>query len=175
VFEWLSNLLANSSSRPARQPLPEPELREPVSEPSPALVRVTKRVMRNGHPEDRRVPIPLLTLEEFFDGNDAVGSIGCNLPSEPTPAAFHALLRKLRERDDVADVLIQITCLDDPGVEWPFSDHIWFITTADQATVRNWFPNDLAPDGVSENPLLVPKYEEVSIPGGHHAVSAWFD
>ena len=138
-------------------------------------MRVTERVMRIGNPEERGVPIPLLTLEEFFEGNDATGSIGSNLPAEPAPCAFYDLLRTLRARDDVADVLIQITAVDDPGVEWPFSDHIWFITTADRTSVRNWFPDELAPDEVWDNPLPSPTYEKVLIPDGHDSVSAWFD
>jgi hypothetical protein len=143
--------------------------------PETPLARVTARVMRNGKPEDRRVPVPLLTLEEFFEGNDETGSIGCNLDSCPEPKDFYNLLMPLRARDDVSDIRIQITCVDDPGKQWPFSDTIWIMTSADEDTVRSWFPTHLAPDDCSEGwPELV-KFEAIEVAKGHHPVGIWFD
>jgi len=43
------------------------------------LERITERVNRHGDVNDASTPRPLLTLAEFFEGNDVVGSIGCNL------------------------------------------------------------------------------------------------
>jgi hypothetical protein len=50
--------------------------------------RITERVTRNGHPDDDGTPTLLLTLAEFFDGNDVEGSIGCNLHPIPSPGEF---------------------------------------------------------------------------------------
>jgi hypothetical protein len=47
------------------------------------LQRIIERVNRNGEFYDENTPTPLLTLKEFFDGNDVVGSIGCNLDGQP--------------------------------------------------------------------------------------------
>ena len=151
---------------------------EPAAEPSPenaALVRVTERATRNGNPEDRKVPVPLLTLEEFFSGNDETGSIGCNLLSAPTPGQFYDLLASLREREDVSDIRVQITCLDDPGRQWPFSDTIWFVTTASEVAVRSWFPSELAPDEVWTGWQDRTLYEKCEVPDGHRPVAAWYD
>ena len=38
------------------------------------------RVNSHGYINQLSLPRPLLTLEEFFEGNDNYGSIGCNLP-----------------------------------------------------------------------------------------------
>ncbi len=43
-----------------------------------ALERLMKRINRNGNIKDRTTPRPLLTLEEFFIGNNDHASIGYN-------------------------------------------------------------------------------------------------
>jgi hypothetical protein len=86
------------------------------------LARITERISRNGDVNKLDTPRPLVTLEEFFEGNDFDGSIGCNLNPTPTAAEFYALLRAIAARPDVADVRVQITMFDVP--EWPFSDTV---------------------------------------------------
>ena len=139
------------------------------------LERVTERVMQAGNPEDSSVPTPLLTLEEFFEGNDETGSIGCNLQSEPEPHEFYDLLKSVRSRSEVSDVRVQITCVDAPGEQWPFSDTVWVITSADSDTVREWFPERLAPDEVWEGWNARVKYEACAVPADYNAVGVWYD
>lgn len=139
------------------------------------LERVTERVMRAGNPEERSVPAPLLSLEEFFEGNDHTGSIGCNLEFEPEPHEFYDLLANIRLKPEVHDIRIQITCVDSPGKEWPFSDTIWIITTASADAVRDWFPKRLAPDECWEGWNERGKYEPCEVPEGHRAVGVWYD
>lgn len=121
------------------------------------------------------MPAPLLSLEEFFEGNDQTGSIGCNLDAEPEPQEFHELLASIRSKSEVRDVRIQITCVDDPGLEWPFSDTVWIITTAGPDVVRDWFPERLAPDECWEGWVARAKYEACEVPEGYRAVAAWYD
>lgn len=45
------------------------------------LERVTRRVSANGDVNDLATPRPLLTLEEFFEGNDASGSTSRTISS----------------------------------------------------------------------------------------------
>ena len=139
------------------------------------LERVAQRVMENGNPEDRSVPTPLPTLAEFFDGNDQIGSIGCNLASTPEPARFHDLLNVVRQRPEVSDVRVQITCVDDPGNEWPFSDTVRIMTSASPSGAEAWFSQDLAPDEVWPGWLPGARYEELAVEPGHHPVAAWYD
>ena len=138
-----------------------------------ALERVTERVNRLGDPNDPSTPRPLLTLDEFFEGNDVVGSIGCNLTPTPTPSQFHALLAAVAARPDVGDIRVQVTMCDDP--EWPFSDTVWVITTADATTVASWFEEAVAPDAVDEGWQEGVAYETCSVPAGMKPVSCWWD
>ena len=142
---------------------------------STALGRVTRRVTLHGNPEAPGTPVPLLTLEEFFEGNHEVGSIGCNLPSVPAPSQFYSLLKDIRDRPDVSDVRVQITCLDAPGEEWPFSDTIWVVTSADETAVRSWFEGQLAPDEVWTGWQPNTRYEDIEIADGHLPVAIWYD
>ncbi len=53
-------------------------------------------------------PLPVVGVELFFDGNDDIGSIGCNLLNHPGTAAFRELLMGIRARNDVQDVLVEV-------------------------------------------------------------------
>ena len=136
------------------------------------LERVTERVSRNGDVNERDVPRPLLTLEEFFEGNDVVGSICCNLAAA-TPVDVYRVLREIRERPEVADVRVQITMFDDPA--WPFSDTVWVITSARADAVRRWFPDDLTPDDCSEGWSSGVELEPVAVGAGMRPVGCWWD
>ena len=65
------------------------------------LERVTVCVNLLDDVSSRGTPLPLLTIAEFFDGNDAVGSIGCNLPGSLPPSVMRALCETIAARDDV--------------------------------------------------------------------------
>jgi hypothetical protein len=66
----------------------------------------------------------LIPIAEFFDGNDDLGSIGCNLDPHPGVDAFRDVLTGLLRRPDVEAVYAQIAELD-PGKEsWPFTDTV---------------------------------------------------
>jgi hypothetical protein len=80
------------------------------------LERITERVNRNGDVNDATTPRPLLTLDEFFLGNEVVGSIAANLTPTPAPAEFFDLLRQIASRPEVADVRIQVKEFDDPVI-----------------------------------------------------------
>lgn len=138
-----------------------------------ALDRVTERVRRLGDPNDPSTPRPLLSLAEFFDGNDVVGSIGCNLTPTPTPSEFRAVLARIAARPDVGDVRVQVTMFDDP--DWPFSDTAWVMTTAEPSEVASWFPEDLVPDAVEAGWQDGITYEPYVVPSGMRPVACWWD
>ena len=69
---------------------------------------------------------------------------------------------------------VQVTMFDNPD-EWPFSDTVWVITSADAATVRSWFPEGMAPDEVGEGWVKGVTYEEGPILAGMKPVSCWWD
>lgn len=72
---------------------------------------------------DRPGPL-VVPIERFFDGNDDLGSIGCNLSPHPGIDVFWDVLVGLLQRPDVEAVYALIAELD-PGDDcWPFSDTV---------------------------------------------------
>jgi hypothetical protein len=81
-------------------------------------------------------PHTVLSIEEFFHGNEDEGSIGCNLSDRPTHAEFQRVLFSVRGRPEVQDVLMCVS--EDMGDDWPFVDSVFVLTTASEAEVASW-------------------------------------
>ena len=88
-----------------------------------ALARFAKRVQRHGNVNDSSTTRPLLSLAEFFEGNEFVGSIGCNLSPPLKPAVSAAEFERIAARHDAGCVLVQITMFADTK-GWPFTDTV---------------------------------------------------
>jgi hypothetical protein len=70
-------------------------------------------------------PAPqIIDYEVFFDGNDDLGSIGCNLLEHPGLEAFRDAFARLAQRPDVKGVYAQIFELDPGEGCWPFTDTV---------------------------------------------------
>lgn len=54
----------------------------------------------------------LVGIEEFFDGNDVLGSIGCNLGEHPGLDHFRRTLSDIVKRPSVEQVWLQIYDLE---------------------------------------------------------------
>ncbi len=142
---------------------------------SDQLTTLIERISRLGDVNDRDTPHPLVTLEEFFEGNDDFGSIGGNFyPEQPAPAEFYAFFRAIREKPNVADVRVQVTQHDTPE-EWPFSDTIWIITSASPETVTAWFGQRFAADEIFPSLHTDRRYESISVPEGMNVIGVWWD
>lgn len=134
--------------------------------------RLANLLARVGDLNDFSRPRPLVTIAEFFEGNDDDGSMGYNLCG---PEAIYAVALEIERRPDVHAVLVQVQDWEnEPG--WPSSDMLHVITTADARTVRSWFPDDVAPDewGVDEN-FGPPATEAYPIPPGYRSVFCFYD
>ncbi|WP_249997651.1 hypothetical protein [Actinoplanes sp. M2I2] len=91
-------------------------------------------IQRQGGYESGVGSEPVVSLELFFEGNEDLGSIGCNLIHHPGVRAFFTVLRDVREQPDVHDVQVGISeVLGDD--EWPFSDHVYVVTRAPASEV----------------------------------------
>src|SRR5262245_41743376 len=66
----------------------------------------------------------VVTIARFFDGNDDLGSIGCNLDPHPGIERFRSVLTGLLARTDVKAVYAQISELDPGEGGWPFADTV---------------------------------------------------
>lgn len=75
-------------------------------------------------------PAPqLVTIAQFFDGNDDPASIGPNVIDYPGVAAYRDTLTQINARADVDAVYAQIAELDPRVDEWPFTDAIFIVGT----------------------------------------------
>jgi hypothetical protein len=102
------------------------------------LERIVNRINRSGDVNHAKTPRPLLSLEEFFEGNDSFGSIGYNFyPDQPSPAEFYEFFRLVRNKPSVAAVLVEISQHEVPE-EWPSTDTIWIITSESAQDVSGW-------------------------------------
>jgi hypothetical protein len=66
----------------------------------------------------------LVSLDEFFAGNDDLGSVGCNLFPHPGVECFKDTLDRLAGRADVDAVHVLIYDADPGEGSWPNSDLI---------------------------------------------------
>jgi len=135
--------------------------------------RIAERISRLGDPNDPNTPRPLLTIDEFFDGNDFPGSIGCNLSPAPSPDRFYSLFKTIASRPDVKDIRIRIVDFDD--ADWPFTDTVFVMTCASVEEVKSWFDADLAPDDVWEGFYPDESCEPYVVPPGTRPVAVWWD
>jgi hypothetical protein len=133
-------------------------------------------VRRQGLPVyDGRTPFPVVSLERFFEGNTDYGSIGCNLSDHPGPEGFYRLLKAVRDRDDVQDVLIEVYEIEeDDDTMWPFSERLYVLTRAAPEQIAGWL-SPLQPDEIGEGyaqgkPAAAPQLEP-----GLRVLSAWWD
>jgi hypothetical protein len=115
----------------------------------------------------------VLTIEEFFEGNEDDGSIGCNLSDPPTRETFRNVLLSIRARPDVQDVLMCVS--EDMGDEWPFVDRVFIMTSASEEDVAGW----LAPLQADE-PYLLDAWQASTdflpeLRGSMRVVVGWWD
>jgi hypothetical protein len=76
----------------------------------------------------------LVTIGEFFDGNDDLGSISCNLSHHPGLDCFRQLLSNIESRDDVEQVWLQI--YDWHESDWPFTENVLIVGTIPISEIR---------------------------------------
>jgi hypothetical protein len=92
---------------------------------------------------------PLVSIARFLDGNDDVGSIGCNLAEHPGVEAFRAALLPLLDRPDVEAVYAQIAEIDPDDELWPFADTV-LVVGAIGVNALQEAVGPLRPDEISE-------------------------
>ncbi len=89
----------------------------------------------------------LVKVTEFFDGNDDLGSIGCNLSDHPGTKHFREVLKSIESRDDVEEVWVQIYDLDEG--DWPFSENVLIFGNVSESEIRQ-IKESLQPSDITE-------------------------
>jgi hypothetical protein len=137
--------------------------------------QLVKKILAQGKPGFGQA-FPVVTLEEFFVGNNDLGSIGCNLNPHPGIERFFVVLQSIRSRPEVQDVLVTISECDENDVtSWPFSDRIYVFTTASKDDLAKWAkelePSEVLDDGfVGGVPPAAPQLRP-----GMKVLSLWWD
>jgi hypothetical protein len=88
-------------------------------------------------------PPPIVSLEDFFEGNTVTHSIAPNLDEDHPGLPFmYEKLKQIRERPDVQDVVVNIYDLADiifdsqPG--WPSAENVHILTSASEDDLGKW-------------------------------------
>ncbi len=140
-----------------------------------ALRRLLQRAGQLGDLQDQDAPRPLVTLEEFFEGNHDFASIGFNLDPPPSPQAIYRLFRSIRDKTDVQDVRVMVMGQEEPD-GWPWSDTVWLITSATPDEVRGWLGDQFrADDLILGFEQASRKMEPYQLPPGMNAIGVWWD
>ena len=79
----------------------------------------------------------IVAIERFFDGNDDLGSIGCNLMEHPGVDTFRDVLTGLLRHPDVQAVYAQISELDPGEGCWPFTDTVLVVGAVPAEELRS--------------------------------------
>lgn len=98
----------------------------------------------------------VVSVEQFFDGNDDVSSIGWKLTEHPGMETFRDLLTGLSRRSDVQAVYARIDELDLGEDCWPSTDIFFVVGTILPDELRRIL-SPLKPDEVCAVKFAVPK------------------
>ncbi len=133
-----------------------------------ALIEFAK--VERGFP-DRSV-CPVVPLDRFFEGNDDLGSIGCNLLQHPGVDQFRAMFSSLLLREDATDVQVELNeIVEEDDTMWPFSERVYVTGVIDLTLLRELLamlePDDIAVDDDPPSELVM-KDPDV-------AYSVWWD
>jgi hypothetical protein len=96
------------------------------------LERLNERIEQLGGPNAH----PVVSLDLFFDENDDPASIGPNLDPHPGVRTFERVLKEIRDRPEVSDVVVQIDEVIEG--EWPYAPAAYVISTASPQQVHEW-------------------------------------
>jgi hypothetical protein len=134
--------------------------------------RLLELIKAKGTPVGQ-APGPTVSLEDFFEGNDDQGSIGCNLFLHPGISKFYQTLAEIKSRSDVQDVLVEIRDLVDEH-SWPFSDSVFVLTSMSVENLRKLM-SKLKADEVGQFPAGSTPKDLPLLETGMQILGAWWD
>lgn len=118
--------------------------------------------------------LPVVSLELFFEENDDIGSIGCNLLNHPGIEKFYSILKEIRNKPTVQDVLVEIMEYDEGDEIWPFSERVYILTDVEDDEVIRWVKeleiSEISQGYMYGQPKVTPKLRE-----GYKVYSLWWD
>jgi hypothetical protein len=117
--------------------------------------------------------LPLVTLDDFFIGNDDARSIGPQIGAvHPGVDALHAMLQAIAARGDVDAVLVQANDAQwayDSDDEWVAANCVVVLTSAEASEVAEW-RRELGCTALAKG---LPEPEAPNAPPLRDGVTAW--
>lgn len=161
-------------------PAPQATIPEDATAIAPAAIDMGRRDALVARMTAAAPRLVASTPDEFFRGNDDPGSFWCNLPEAVPLTRAHEVLRKIAARTNVHDVRVVLKQFDGGESEWPFSDTILVVTSAEPKALRRWLGRNHAPDGIDVAPSLealsgLIETSSLTVPPGMHILTAWWD
>ena len=85
-----------------------------------------------------------VTLDEFFEGNDDIGSLACNLDPHPGMESFYYYLTRFANDNEV-EVYVEIYEMDEDDDEiWPYSERVYLIGDIERDAIEGLLADVLA-------------------------------
>jgi hypothetical protein len=134
--------------------------------------QLEEKIYAQGYPDAKTAPI--VSLEDFFEGNIDEGSIGCNLMEHPGIEKFYDVLLSIRNKDNVQDVLVEIMEIEDDEDYWAFSERIYVLTSIDESLLGSWV-KDLEPTELDEGYAFGEPPNAPILLSGYKVYSVWWD
>jgi hypothetical protein len=113
----------------------------------------------------------LVKVSEFFDGNDDLGSIGCNLPEHPGLDTFRRVIEEMLALPSVDQVWLQIYDIDEG--DWPFSENALIFGAVATADIEK-LASAIEPSEVQEMHMDWAPSRDPSLEGRRY-VNLWWD
>lgn len=131
--------------------------------------KLVEKIYAIGFPKNEIV----VSLEDFFDGNNDRASIGPNIHiDQPSPQEFYQKLSELEKSEKVADILIRIQDVED--LDWPFTDTVYIISELSMEGLKARL-TDLQPDEIYEKWMYGKPINAPEIKDGFSIYSVWWD
>ena len=123
---------------------------------------------------DPASPLPIVTLEQFFEGNVYDESIVDESNSTYHPQVLYSIFKRFREIDGIHNVYVEIKEIGRPDL-WPIADTFWMIGTADPRQFQYDWPPECWDNNLPCDYVTFPRKDErttepIEIPDGMVAI-----
>jgi hypothetical protein len=131
--------------------------------------RIFKKIESLGFPDKEIV----VSLDDFFDGNDDYASIGPNIyENQPSPQEFYDTFKELIVSKDADEILVRIS--DVEGLDWPFTDVVYIISSQPLDDIKEKVTH-LQPDEIYDGWMYGKPVNAGDVPSGKKVYSLWWD
>ena len=139
-----------------------------------ARERLVNLIFSQGNPNDINGPSIIIGIEDFFEGNNDIGSIGCNLYNHPGINYFYSVLKNIKKDESVQDIFVEIHEVPEAKEDWPFSERIYILSRIPKEIIENWV-SPLKPDDISEGWFSTTPKEAPVLSPGYKVYNIWWD